>query len=67
MESTDLFAHVNDSIRRIAESSAAQTWEFICECPDVSCHTLVALTLNEFDARRSASPPLAIIATEHAA
>jgi hypothetical protein len=65
MEPDDLFAHVNDSIRRIAGDSAAQTWEFICECPDVTCHAFVTLTLDEFDARRSASPPLAILAFEH--
>lgn len=38
MEPDDLFVHVNDSIRRIAADSAAETWEFICECEDVACH-----------------------------
>jgi hypothetical protein len=65
MEPDDLFSHVNDSIRSAAEESAAQTWEFICECSDVTCHALVTLTLGEFDDRRSASPPLAILAAEH--
>lgn len=66
MEPDDLFVHVNDSIRRIAADSAAETWEFICECEDVACHALVTLTLAEFDARRAASPPLAVLAAEHA-
>ena len=64
MEAEDLFAHVNDSIRGLAEDSAAKTWEFICECPDLTCHVLVTLTLGEFDARRSSSPPAAILAHE---
>ena len=67
MEQNGLFAHVNDSIRRLAsEGSAAQTWEFVCECPDVTCHSLVSLTLSEFDERRAASPPEPVVAIEHA-
>ncbi|HET7353985.1 MAG TPA: hypothetical protein VFJ11_08090 [Gaiellaceae bacterium] len=67
MEKSRVFAHVNDSIRKLAsDGSPAQTWEFICECPELTCHTLVSLTLTEFDQRRAASPPLPILATEHA-
>jgi hypothetical protein len=66
MEQSQLFAHVNDSIRDLAsEDPAAQTWEFICECSDLSCHELVTLTLSEFDEHRLASPALPILATEH--
>ena len=66
MEQNELFAHVNDSIRRLAsEGPATETWEFICECPDVRCHALVSLTLVEFDERRASSAALAILATEH--
>jgi hypothetical protein len=65
VEPDDLFAHVNDSIRNIAGDSAAETWEFLCECPDVNCHVLVSLTLGEFDARRSATPPMRVLAAEH--
>jgi hypothetical protein len=68
MEQDGLFTHVNDSIRKLAtDGPASQTWGFICECPDVTCHVLVSLTLIEFDERRAASPPLPILATEHAA
>jgi hypothetical protein len=66
MEQSQLFPHVNDSIRRLAsEGPPTETWEFICECADVTCHALVSLTLNEFDERREASPPAAILAAEH--
>jgi hypothetical protein len=66
MEQRELFPHVNNSIRRLAsEGPPTETWEFICECPDVTCHALVALTLVEFDERREASPPARILATEH--
>jgi hypothetical protein len=68
MEQTELFPHVNDSIRTsAAEGPETETWEFICECPDVTCHALVSLTLVEFDERRRASPPAPIVATEHGA
>jgi hypothetical protein len=66
MENNGVFAHVNDSIRALAaDGPASQTWEFICECPKLGCHTLVSLTLSEFDERRVATPPLPILATEH--
>jgi hypothetical protein len=66
MEQVRLFIHVNDSIRGLAgKGPGAQSWEFLCECPDVTCHALVSLTLIEFDERRAASPPAPIIATEH--
>jgi hypothetical protein len=66
MENNGVFAHVNDSIRTLAaDGPASQTWEFICECPELGCHTLVSLTLSEFDERRAAMPSLPILATEH--
>jgi hypothetical protein len=59
------FHHVNDSIRELAPTGPdAQTWEFFCECQDLACKATVPLTLLEFDAHRSASPPLPI--TTHA-
>ena len=67
MEQNELFPHVNDSIRSLAsEGPDTETWEFICECPDVTCHILVSLTLVEFDERRRALPPTPILASEHA-
>jgi hypothetical protein len=67
MDPDGLFAHVNDSIRTLAtDGPVTETWEFICECPDLACHTLVSLTLVEFDERRAALPPLPILATGHA-
>ena len=67
MESERLFAHVNDSIRKLAGADpSTQMWEFICECSEVGCHVLVSLTLDEFDERRGASPPVPILAVEHA-
>jgi len=66
MEQSQLFPHVNDSIRRLAsQGPPSETWEFICECPDVTCHALVKLTLVEFDEHRGASPPAPIVASEH--
>lgn len=66
MEQSELFAHVNDSIRKLAaHGPETDTWEFICECPDVICHAMVSLTLVEFDERRGSSPPAAILAAEH--
>jgi hypothetical protein len=68
MEQDRLFAHVNDSIRKLAvDGQATQTWGFICECSDVACHAMVSLTVIEFDERRAASPPVPILAHEHAA
>jgi hypothetical protein len=68
MEQDRLFVEVNDSIRELAnEGSAGETWDFICECPEVSCRASVSLTLVEFDKRRSASPPRPVHAAEHAA
>jgi hypothetical protein len=66
VDADGLFGHVNDSIRRLAlETPDSETWEFFCECPDVTCHTLVSLTLLEFDERRSALPPIPIRASGH--
>jgi len=66
MELGELFAHVNDSIRDLAyENFSTQTCDFICECADVTCHASVSLTLIEFDARRTASPPVPVLATKH--
>jgi hypothetical protein len=63
MDADGLFGHVNDSIRALATTGPpAETWEFVCECPDVECHTMVSLTLAEFDERRSASPPEPVLA-----
>ncbi|HJQ51526.1 MAG TPA: hypothetical protein VJ838_13520 [Gaiellaceae bacterium] len=66
MKDSGVFVHVNDSIRGLAsDGPATQTWEFICECPELTCHALVTLTLTEFDERRAATPPLPVLATEH--
>ncbi len=66
LDADGLFGHVNDSIRGLAiEGPRDETWQFICECPDLECHALVNLTLDEFDARRSASPPSPILSLTH--
>jgi hypothetical protein len=68
LDADGLFGHVNDSIRGLAtEGPDTEMWEFLCECPDLDCHALVSLTLTEFDARRSASPPSPIVSFSHAA
>jgi hypothetical protein len=66
IDANNLFGHVNDSIRGLAtDGPADETWQFICECPDLGCHALVAVTLADFDARRSASPPSPILSSTH--
>jgi hypothetical protein len=66
MDRDGLFGHVNDSIRGLAtQGPLTETWEFICECPDVGCHAMVSLTLREFDERKGASPPAPILAKHH--
>jgi hypothetical protein len=67
MQHGALFAHVNDSIRGLVTSDglAVETWQFYCECPDVTCHAMVTLTVDEFDRRRAASPALPILAALH--
>jgi hypothetical protein len=67
MEQIGVFARVNDSIRKLAAANdpGAQSWQFLCECADISCHIFVDLTVREFDERRAASPPLPILAAEH--
>jgi hypothetical protein len=66
MESQRAFGHVNDSIRRLAtEGPDTETWDFLCECPDVECHSLVSLTLVEFDEHRAGRPPVPILASHH--
>jgi hypothetical protein len=68
MERKGAFDQVNDSIRKLAtDGPAAQTWEFFCECTDSGCHTLVNLTLLEFDERRAADPRVPILAAHHMA
>jgi hypothetical protein len=66
MEQHRLFVEVNDWIRALANGySTTQMWDFICECPEVACHSSVRLTLTEFDERRAASPPVPVHAAEH--
>jgi hypothetical protein len=66
MDPDGLFGHVNDSIRGLAiDGPLTETWEFICECSDVTCHALVALTLDEFDELRAAAPSAPILAEHH--
>ncbi|HEU5244225.1 MAG TPA: hypothetical protein VFU33_07485 [Gaiellaceae bacterium] len=66
MDSEGIFEQVNDSIRSLATPGpATETWEFICECADVTCHSMVSLTLLEFDELRAASPSRPILATVH--
>jgi hypothetical protein len=66
MERHGFFTRVNDSIRNLAcEAETTQAWDFICECPDPTCHSFVSLTLIQFDTRRAASPPVPVLAAEH--
>jgi hypothetical protein len=66
LDANGLFGHVNDSIRGLAtDGPTDETWQFICECPDLGCHALVSLTLADFDARRAASPPSPILSIAH--
>ena len=68
MEAQGAFGEVNDAIRRLATAGpATQQWDFFCECPDAECHTMVSLTLVEFDEHRDAAPPVPILAPHHAA
>ncbi|HEY8028448.1 MAG TPA: hypothetical protein VIE38_02940 [Gaiellaceae bacterium] len=66
MEAHGAFHDVNDSIRHLATAGpVTETWEFFCECADLGCRTLISLTLDEFDDRRTASPPLPLLAPHH--
>jgi hypothetical protein len=66
MEQARFFVEVNDSIRKLASGdSASQVWDFVCECPEVSCRSAVSLTLTEFDERRAASPRVPVHAEKH--
>jgi hypothetical protein len=66
MEQDRLFVEVNDRIRKLADGcSTNQIWDFVCECPAVTCRSSVSLTLMEFDERRAASPPVPVHAAEH--
>ena len=66
IDAENLFGHVNDAIRGLAtEGPSDEMWQFICECPDLGCHALVNLTLDEFDARRSAFPASPILSPCH--
>jgi hypothetical protein len=57
---------VNDTIRELAGRTASdETWEFICECDDLACLTLVSLTLVEFDSRRDHGAGQPILADHH--
>ena len=68
MEQNRLLVEVNDWIRKLAGGhTATQTWEFICECPEMTCRSSVSLTLTEFDERRAASPPVPVRGEEHEA
>jgi hypothetical protein len=67
MSNDRLFVQVNDSIRKLArEGPATEIWDFVCECPELTCISSVSLSLIEFDARRAASPPVPVHAAEHA-
>jgi hypothetical protein len=66
LASNGTFRQVNDTIRDLAGRTASdEGWEFICECDDLSCVQLVLLTLGEFDAHRTAAPPLPVLAPRH--
>lgn len=66
MEQFGFFTSVNESIRKLANGAEkTQAWDFICECPDPTCHSSVSLTLIQFDKCRAASPPVPVLAPEH--
>ena len=66
MEQNGLLVQVNDLMRDLAgEHPPTLTWDFICECSSPTCDNSVILTLNEFDRRRAASPPVPIHAAGH--
>jgi hypothetical protein len=61
------FRDVNDAIRGLANGGPGdQIWEFFCECEDLTCRSLIRLTVREFDDRRTSSPALPILAPDHA-
>ena len=50
-----LFREVNEQIERLGTSTGAAVVEkidFLCECVDVSCTSLIAMTLDEYEAIR---------------
>jgi hypothetical protein len=67
MEQNGLFAQVNDSIRTLASQvRPLRAGSSSASGPEITCHALVSLTLTEFDAHRPSSPPMPVLATEHA-
>jgi hypothetical protein len=66
VQQNGFFTSVNDSIRKLANGAeTTQVWDFVCECPNPTCHSPVSLTLIEFDERRAASPAVPVLAREH--
>jgi hypothetical protein len=62
----EAFRQVNESIRELAtDGPDIETWDFFCECADITCHSLVSLTLREYDERREAVPALPILGGNH--
>jgi hypothetical protein len=56
-----LLEEVNSSIRALAvqlESAEPSTWQFVCECGEVSCTERVGLSIADYDAIRNADTAL---------
>jgi hypothetical protein len=49
-----LFRSVNERIRELATDNRDASYDFVCECLDERCFSMVMLTAGEFDSVRDA-------------
>jgi hypothetical protein len=50
--------HVNDQVRDLAIENGAHDAEFLCECNDFACVSLVRVPINSYDLSRAAERPI---------
>ena len=63
-ENEALFRDVNERIEQTDEelqTMEPRQWEFLCECGDATCTTLVSLTLAEYEHVRSSPVYFAVV------
>jgi hypothetical protein len=59
-----LFRSVNERIRELAGAAAGTAYDFVCECLDGHCFSMVMLSVAEFDSIRD-DPQVFVIRPGH--